>query len=118
MGGATLLSWAMWTLILFTIDPEVSGPIGPSVFFITLLFALAGTFSLIGLLIRIRFMRDALLFRQIGTSFRQGLFLSVFLVGSLLLETTGFLKWWNLVAYFLLLTCFELFFLDREQKPH
>jgi len=108
----------MWLLILFSIDPDVSGPMGHSAFFITLLFALAGTFSLIGLLIRMRLVRDALLFRQTGTAFRQGLFFSLFFVGSLLLETSGFLKWWNLIAYLLLLACFELFFLSREQKPH
>ena len=117
MGATTLLSWAVWLLILFTIDPFVAGLIGQSAFFVTLLFALAGTFSLAGLGIRRKFARAGLLFRQIGTSFRQGLLFGTFFVGSLLLETAGFLKWWNLIAYLLLLTCIEFFFLAREQKP-
>lgn len=117
MGATTLLSWAVWALILFTIDPTISGLIGHSAFFVTLLFALAGTFSLAGLLIRRLANRDALLFRQIGTSFRQGLFFSLFFTGSLALQAGGFLKWWNLLVYLLLLACLEFFFLAREQKP-
>jgi hypothetical protein len=118
MTVTTLLSWAVWAVLLLSVDPEVSGPVGHAAFFVTLLFALAGTFSLSGLGLRRRFAKNALLFRQIGTSFRQGLFFSLFVVGSLLLEAAGFLKWWNLVAYLLLLTCVEFFFLAREQRPH
>ncbi len=117
MGVATLLSWAVWSLLLLTVDPGVSGPVGHAAFFITLLCALTGSFSLVGLGLRRIFARRVVLFRQIGTSFRQGFFFSLLLVGSLLLETADFLRWWNLIVYLLLLACIEFFFLAREQRP-
>jgi hypothetical protein len=117
MGVATMLSWAVWAVLLLTVDPDSSGVIGHTAFFITLLCSFAGTFSLAGLGLRRIFARQVLLFRQIGTSFRQGVFFSLLVVGSLLLETAGFLRWWNLIVYLLLLTCIEFFFLAREQRP-
>jgi len=118
MGITTLLSWAVWALILLTINPEVSGAIGHIAFFITLLFALIGTFSLIGFVVRLRAVKDPLLYQQVGTSFRQGVLFSLLFIGALLLLTSGFLRWWNLLAYLLLLAFIEFFFLAREQKTY
>lgn len=117
MAGTTILCWIAWGLILFRIDPQAAGAMGRVAFFISLLFALTGTFSLIGLGLRLKFVREPVIFRQTSIAFRQGILLGCLLTGGLILQATGFLRWWNLIAYLLILTVIEFLFLSREQKP-
>ncbi|KKW36815.1 MAG: hypothetical protein UY81_C0012G0004 [Candidatus Giovannonibacteria bacterium GW2011_GWA2_53_7] len=117
MAGTTILSWIAWSLILFRIDPQAGGNMGRAAFFISLLFALTGTFSLIGLGLRMKFVREPVIFRQTSIAFRQGILLGCLLTGGLILQATGFLRWWNLIAYLLMLAVIEFLFLSREQKP-
>ncbi len=118
MAGTTILSWIAWSLILFRIDPQAGGTIGRTAFFVSLLFALTGTFSLIGLGLRLKFVREPVIFRQTSIAFRQGVLLGCLLTGGLILQATGYLRWWNLIAYLLILTVVEWLFLSRELKPN
>lgn len=110
----TGLSWCAWLLVLFKIDPFLSGPFGLVSFFLSLFLALVGTLSLFGFLFRKAFSRDHVAFRHVGASFRQALFFSLVVVGALLLRGVDLFTWWSmmfLVAGFAML---ELFFLTRE----
>lgn len=118
MSVATVLSWALWGLVLFSIDPDVSGFIGHAAFFLTLFFALIGSFSLLGFGLRMRFVREPVAYRQVAISFRQGTLFSLLLTGALIMQVSEFLRWWNLAAYLILLSLIEFFALAREQKPH
>lgn len=112
----TVVCWAAWVLVLFNIDPFVSGFIGLASFYLSLFLALLGTFSLLGFLFRRAFPRGQIAFRQIGVSVRQGLFLSLVVVGGLLLRGTGLYTWWNLILFIAGFTLLESFFLTRESS--
>jgi hypothetical protein len=110
----TVICWVAWVIVLFNIDPTVSGFIGLASFYSSFFCALLGTFSLLGFAIRRVVSRDRVAFRSLGVSIRQGLFLSMLLVGALLLRGTGFYTWWNLLFLIGAITLLEFFFLTRE----
>lgn len=112
----TIICWAAWALVLFYIDPFISGFIGLTSFYLTLFLALLGTFSLLGFLFRRTFLRDRIAYHHIGVSVRQGLFFSLVVVGGLLLRGTGLYTWWNLAFLVAGFTVLEFFFLSHESS--
>lgn len=110
----TVVCWIAWTVVLFRIDPFVSGFIGLASFFLSLFLALLGTFSLLGFLFRRAFSKDTIAFHHIGISMRQGLFFALVVVGALLLRGTGLYTWWSVAFLVGGLTVLEFFFLMRE----
>ncbi|MFH1171691.1 MAG: hypothetical protein V1778_04090 [bacterium] len=110
----TLVCWTAWVLVLFNIDPFLSGFIGLASFYFSLFLALLGSFSLLGFLFRRTFSRDTIAYHHIGVSIRQALFLSLVLVGTLLLRGTKLYTWWNVAFLLAGFTILEWFFLTRE----
>lgn len=110
----TLVCWSAWALVLFNIDPVVSGFIGLASFYCSLFLALLGTFALIGFAVRRTFSRATVAYHQIGVSIRQGVFLALVVVGALLLRGSGLYTWWNLLVLIAGCTLIEFFFLTRE----
>lgn len=93
---STILCWASWLLVIFRINPNVSGAWGPFFFYLTLFFALTGTLALIGFGIRALLFKKELPYKLVATSFRQALLLSGVVVTSLILQANQLLEWWSL----------------------
>ena len=117
LGGlifSTILCWACFGLILFYIDPQESGWTGLSIFYASLFFALTGTLSLIGFYLRVWFSKNEIVYAHVFPAFRQGMFLSLILVISLVLQALRILTWWDgalLVGSIILL---EFYFMSRQ----
>ncbi len=100
---AVLLAGACLAAILVYFDPIVSGSLIFILFYLSLLIASAGIFTLIGLFIRrvSQKRRFSLLpsraIRQLEVSFRQGLLLAVILLAVLILQSQRILAWWHLI---------------------
>lgn len=114
MTTATLVCWVSWLVVLYFINPTGAGFIGFSLFYLTLLIALIGTFSLIGFFGRVWFSKERVIFRHLGISTRQSMWFSFLLVGTLILQGTDYLKWWSVLFLIVLLTLLEFFFLSRK----
>ena len=112
---STALCWASWGLVLTRIDPETAGFIGLFIFYLSLLFALVGTLSLIGFAARASFVRTVPVFRHIGVSLRQAVLFGLLVVGSLFLLGNDLFTWWNALFFIAGLTLIESFFLTRAQ---
>lgn len=110
----TVACWIAWVLVLFNIDPFVSGFIGLASFYISLFLGLLGTFAILGFLARRAFSRDTVAFHHIGVSMRQGLFFALVVIGTLLLRGTGLYAWWSVVFLVAGFTLLEFFFLMRN----
>ncbi len=94
----TALSWGAWVLVLQSVNPDESGIVGFVMFYLTLIMALIGTLSLIELLLRKAFGRERLvLARDVRTSFRHGVLLSLITALSLGLTAQGWFTWWVLL---------------------
>ena len=118
--GITTEKLALVNDEVITIDPYISGFVGLAFFYISLLFALSGTLSVIGYYIRSRFHKEELTYEQVANAFRQAILLSIFFTGSLILKSQGLLTWWNIVLFILALVLFEIFTIIKKnkQKPY
>lgn len=95
-GAGTAFAWAAFLLILFTVPPETTGPLGEAFFFSALFLALTGTLTMLGIVGRRRMSR-MLPALHIGPAFRQGILLAASAAGLLLLQRFRYLRWWNIL---------------------
>jgi len=115
MSASTIFCWLFWVFVIFFINPEETGLIGFVLFYFSLFMAIVGTGAMIGFLIRTRFNKGPV-FKQVEVSFRQGIWLSLLIVGLFLLQNLDILRWWNGLFLLLFLMFLEFFFLSSRKK--
>ncbi len=115
MGLLTLICWLAWIFVLFFINPDETGLIGFILFYFSLFLAILGSVAIIGFVIRAR-LKKGPVFKQVENAFRQGIWLSIFLIGILLLKSLGLLEWWNGLVLFFFLVFLEFFFLSSRKQ--
>lgn len=116
MSIVTLVCWLGWITVLFYIDPHSTGVVGLILFYLSLFFALIGTFSLLGFFFRVWFLKTEMIFRHVGIAFRQALLFALLLVGSLILQGMRVFTWWNAGLFLVSLSLIEFFFLSRKEN--
>ncbi len=114
MTAATFVSWLAWLIVLFYLNPEEAGFIGFALFYLALMFALVGTFSLIGFFMRVWFSREQVIFRHLRVSTRQALLFSILIISLLMMQGSGYLRWWSILLVVALLALIEFFFISRK----
>jgi hypothetical protein len=110
----TLLSLSALGFIVFYVDPEKSAPIGAALFFLVFFLTLCGVFNLFLLFARRKLLGDELAAANVGLSFRQGILLSVIMLGLLLLQSFRVLLWWDALLVVAGVFLIELYFLSRN----
>ncbi len=113
---ATIAAWIAWALVIHGVDPARSGSLGFLLFYLTLLMALFGTISIVGLLIRLWRSPLELPSRMALRSFRQGILLTLLFTGSLLLFSQGWFRWWTMLLIVMIITFIELVFLSMRHS--
>ena len=97
MGFGTALAWVAWVIIVQGVNPDEAGAIGLIFFYSTLYLAFTGTLSLAGLMYRVGIRkRDEVLSREVKTTFRHAVLLSLIGIGSLWFSAQGLLRWYTL----------------------
>lgn len=81
--------------ILVYIDPNTSGIIGKTLFFLVTFFVFSGVFNLILLRLRKGIINSKNIHTSISLSFRQGVLLAILVIGILLLQGMRLLVWWD-----------------------
>jgi len=114
---ATLACYLALAAVISFFDPFVGGwPV--LIFFYTGLFlSLLGTFAIIGLLLRLVFTSDKLVFRKVIVSFRQAIWFSLLVIISLILQNHNLLFWYNVIFLIIAFAVLELFFMSYKNKP-
>lgn len=114
---ATVLSWLSWGIVIFSIDPQQIGFLGFFFFYFSLLLALFGTIFLVGFFVRFKLQKGSFkITYYLKTSFRQALFFSILIIGSVILQSQGLLTWWNIILFILILTALEFFFITKQKE--
>lgn len=116
MSVGALICWLAWVFVLGNIDPEQAGFFGFLFFYASLFLALAGTFSVIGFLIKKIILKDdQIVFHHVKSTFRQGMLTATVIVAGLILLQTKLLTWWNAVLLVLLFAMIEgIIFTSRK----
>lgn len=116
MTVGAVFCWTIWVSVLYLIDPTAAGFLGFAFFYLSLFLALAGSLSVLGLLLRMKFGKEGAVFKTVMTSFRQATLLSLLVIGSLILKSQGVLTWWNTIFLILALTILEFFFMSYKKR--
>ena len=111
MTFSTFVCWIIWLLVLNYIDPQEAGFLGFIFFYFSLFLSLVGTISIVGLFIRMKILKDELVFRHVSTAFRQAILFSILIIGALFLNSKSLLTWWDMVLFILALSVIEFFFI-------
>ncbi len=115
MAAGTLASFGAWALVLWKINPEEAGAVGVIFFYLTLFASLTGVFSLAGFFVRKLIIRNEIDFRHVAVSFRQAIFFSILISGSLFLQSLGLFSWLNVILMLFVLTILEFFFISYKR---
>ncbi|HSR88975.1 MAG TPA: hypothetical protein VLK22_01055 [Candidatus Udaeobacter sp.] len=116
MSIGALICWLAWLFVLGNIDPQQSGFFGFIFFYTSLFLALAGTFSVIGFLIKkIILKSDQIVFHHVKSTFRQGMLAAGAIISGLILLQMKLLAWWNGILLILLFVAIEgIIFTNRK----
>ena len=86
MSLGTFMCWFACFMVLKNVNPYETGYTGFIFFYLTLLLALTGTFSVIGFILRQKFSKsNTVIFKHVRHAFRQGLLISCMLIVSLVM---------------------------------
>ena len=113
-----LFSGVGFWIVIANVDPNRAGALGLTIFFTTLFFGLAATFTLIGTFVRVALQRQLAPVRHLGVALRQGVLLSSLFSLALLLQGQHYLRWWNAAALILFIATIEFFFLMSTPPPY
>lgn len=111
---ATLAFWLAFGGVIISVDPATASPLGLSLFYLTLLFAITGTGAILGFCVRFLALKQELVARSVLVAFRQALLVSILLTAVLFLFSRQLFSWLNLGLLILALTALEFFLLSYE----
>lgn len=112
---ATLIFWLAFGLVIISVDPS-SGWLSLGLFYVLLLFALTGTGSILGFIIRFLALKQELVARSVVVAFRQALLMGILITVILFLFSQKLFSWLNLGLLILALSALEFFLLSYESE--
>ena len=116
ISSAGIISWIAWLLVLTKMSPYES--MGPSLtfFFITLFIALTTTLTALGFYFRLWFFKNEIFYKHINVSLRQGVFLSLVAVFSLVFQMIKVLTWWSGILLVAAAVLLEFYFSSKDSE--
>ena len=118
MSLGAFICWLAWFFVLSSTNPEQAGFFGFLFFYCSLFLALAGTFSVIGFLVKkIILKNDQIVFHHVKSTFRQGLLIAGIIISGLLLLHLDLFAWWSAILLILIFTTVEgVIFTSRKHN--
>ena len=116
MRVSTVFALAGWALVVLYIDPEKSGAVGQLLFYGSAFLLFAG----LAILFFTRLGKksdgpEEVAVAHIGTSFRQGILLSILVLILLFFQEKGILTWWDGLLVVAGIFLVELYFLSHRE---
>ncbi|HBU27560.1 TPA: hypothetical protein DEB00_00395 [Candidatus Uhrbacteria bacterium] len=116
IGFGTLLAIGGLVAIVYSVSPADLVWWGMLVFYALVFLITLGTLTILGTVVRVRFLKADIPIRQLTRSFRQGVFLGVLACVGLFLSHLQLLTTWSLLLLVLALAFLELFFLTSRSR--
>jgi len=113
MTTATSFAFMGWILVIMYIDPINSGFMGLGLFYTTLFLGLLGFFTLISFSLKRWIANNEIIFSYITSSFRQGFWLSIIIIGILVMQGARILNWWDALLFVGSISLLELYFISE-----
>lgn len=110
MVTATVLCSLALVFVMYSVDPTSATSWGMALFYLSLFLSLFGLFSLVVFAIESLFARrDAVVFRTVRKSFRQGVLFATLVTIVFMLAHAKMLEWWSVLLLAVGLSCIEFF---------
>ena len=115
----TIMCWTAWSFIIFNIDPFQDNGTGFIFFYLSLFFALLGTFSIISFTLHCWFSRlEQPIFRYVQKSFQDSLIVSLIIILLLFLQAKQYLNWWNTSIFVLVVFLIIAFTFSTKKQTY
>lgn len=112
---ASIISWFSWILVILNLDPYESTALGLSLFFISLLLSLIGTFTIILFFLKKLRSQHEVFIKHIMISLRQGILLSITTSICLAFLMLGLLRIWNGLLIVIIITLLEFYLSGKDE---
>jgi hypothetical protein len=110
----TIVFWAVFFMVLFFVNPYKSASSLFVLFFVSIFFAVAGTWGLFEFYIVTKIKGVEEIKSRSFSAFRHGAMVSLVLTGILFMQGAGVLTPWDGVVFMLAIILFEAYFLTRD----
>lgn len=112
----TIVAWISWIVVVHGVDPSRSGMLGFVLFYTTAIFSIFGSIACVGLVFRLWRSKEQPASRLVLHSFRQSILLTGVSIGSVLLFSQGWLRWWTALLVVLIATLIEITFVSSRRS--
>lgn len=116
MSATTIVAYVLVAAIVYNFDPFEAGMVIVVFFYASVMLALIGTFSVLGFLLRHLLDRHGVIFRQVITSFRQSIWLSLLLIINILMYQRGVFSMLTVTLLIIALGILEIYFITLNAK--
>lgn len=114
IGFGTLLACFAWGVVLVMMNPDESGWVGFTMFYVTFGMAIIGTLTILLSVMRIFALRRKVVEREVRTSFRHAILLSLIVISSLALSAAGHFSTWYMLGFLAVSIAVEYLFLQAH----
>lgn len=111
-----LLAWIGWFLVYDRLSVLADTGVALALFFLTLFIALSCTFTVFGFYFRVWLFKNEIFYKHINVAFRQGAFLSLIAVFSLVLQMMRALSWWSGILVVFVAVLLEFYFSSKDSE--
>ncbi len=116
IGIAGVLSWIAWIVVINKLDPFASTGLGLGFFYLSLFFALACSFTVLGFYFRMWLNKNEIYYSHINIAFRQGVLLTLIALGCLTFQLLRVLTWWSGLLLIAAVTLIEFYCMARQRE--
>ncbi len=113
MALATSVAFMGWIMVILYIDPSNSNYTGLILFYATLFLGLMGFFTLISFSLKRWISNNEIIFAFVASSFRQGFWIAVIVIGLLIMQGARILNWWDALLFIGAVSLLELYFISE-----
>lgn len=113
---AGLISWLGWGVVITKLSPFYNMTAALSFFYLTLFIALTCTFTVVGFYFRVWLFKNEIFYKHINIAFRQGLFLSMITIITLVLQMLRVLNWWSGILLVVFAVLLEFYFSSKDSE--
>lgn len=120
IAAAGIFSWIAWVVVIHRMDPKIGltqiNGLSLGLFYLSLFFALACTFTVLGFYFRVWLNKNEIYYQHIHIAFRQGVMLTLIALGCLTFQVLGILTWWSGLLLIASITLVEFYFMARQKE--
>lgn len=113
---AGVMAWVAWLVVVNKLSPYANMELSLMFFYLTFFIALSCTFTVLGFYFRLWLFKNEIFYKHINVSLRQGVFLSLIAMFSLVFQMLRVLNWWSGLLLIVIAVLLEFYFSSKDSE--